>query len=203
MSTIKLYNSSTSGYVRNTSLTSWSDTRDAITGNNSGTDAQSLPVAAYRDTFYQIFRSFFYFDTSEIPDTATITSAKLYMYAVFTGGTAISVCEGTQSDTLANEDFDSYSGSEYGHITTNTSAYVALSFNAQGISDINKSGVTKLCLRDYTYDYLNATPTGGDQYSIYTAQYSDESKRMYLEIEYETESTPTVGTKYPLPAFKV
>ena len=74
--------------------------------------------------------------------------------------------KGTQADTLSAADFDNFTGSEYGHVTVSQkNTTYSITLNATGISDVqtaaDNSAVAKICLREYTHDYLNSAPTTG------------------------------------------
>ncbi len=76
MASITVYaNVNGDGYVRNTD-TSWSTCRSASSGNSVNSSGTTAFTMAYLDvSTYFVFRGFFPFDTSSIPDDATIDSA--------------------------------------------------------------------------------------------------------------------------------
>jgi len=93
----------------------------------------------------------------------------------------VSFLLGTQADILTTADFDSFSGSEYGHVAWNGYGY-----NSQAATpgDVNTSGNTKLCLRTYTYDYGDTAPGAGASYyiGVHYAEYADVTYDPYIEI---------------------
>jgi len=185
------YSSTSDGYIQCESAT-WSGSRDAGTGTVKVDNGESF-ASAMATTWstlahtYTITRSFFYFDTSSLPDNATITSVTLSLYKSEYGESYVSAQKGTQADTLVLADFDSFTGSEYGHAVWTGSAYKSITFNAQGLSDINKTGTTKICTREYNHDYLNVD-SGGSLYrnGAYYSEYSGTVADPKLVITWTT-----------------
>jgi len=143
----------------------WSTVRGATAGTEvfSTESYSNYAVQTYVNTNYgggtEIDRSFFYFNTSDLPDNATIVTATLSLYGYSTAESTVCVQEGTQSDTLTTEDYDAFTGNEFGHTTSwTTSGYNNISFNDTGKGKINKTGTTKLCVREYPHDYQNVDP---------------------------------------------
>ena len=68
-----------------------------------------------------------------------------------------------------------------------------INFNQQGIDDINKTGTTKICCREYDHDYLNVSP-GTGRYRATGLLGATYASRPYLTITYSTVSLPTVTT---------
>lgn len=166
MSTTTVYAGSEDGYVVSEDA-SWATARGATTGDSVtknqtyGYAVSDLNVASYR-----VWRLFFPFDTSAIPDTDTISAAT---FGLFTGeasqpsGTPyFGVVEGTQADTLVVADFDACGSTELSDSRaqggTAASQNKTWSFNATGLTKISKTGATKLCVR-CDYDLDNTTPT--------------------------------------------
>ena len=136
---------------------------------------------------YLIERSFYYFDTSDIPDSATVTSVTLYLYCavVDPSNTKIQVFEGTQANPLTTSDIHAF-GSAWSDATSLTAnQYNSITLNATAISAINKTGVTKICIREYDHDAQGATPTGSSDAGWRMADYSGTSTDPKLVIEYE------------------
>ncbi len=180
------YNSSNAdGYVGKYSMTSWDDAHDGATGNEVlKDDSYTSQAGAYKvGLYWGCRRVFFYFDTSSIPDNATITDVKLHMYG-YSAGTNQVVCalKGTQADTLANEEYDSYTGSPYGTCTWAVNAWNVITFNAQGRADINLTGVTKICVMEYTHDFLDSGSTVSNMFGLYFNE--DANHKPYLEVYY-------------------
>ncbi|MBU0791744.1 MAG: hypothetical protein KKC55_14940 [Gammaproteobacteria bacterium] len=123
------------------------------------------------DFDYEIARGFLTFDTSNIK-TRIITAASLFLYHV-SGGTetdagqsTLYVVEGVQTIPLASADYGAHltktvSG---GSVTEATIAaafndWLEIPLNAEAWAWINKTGITKFCLR-VAGDIDNNVPTG-------------------------------------------
>ena len=125
----------------------------AGTGNN---DSGSTTLARLRaddvaGTYDQCVRTSYSFDTSAIPDTDVISSAKLKLYGsektTNLGTTDIVIVESSPTDpsNLANGDYGNFGSTEFGSIaiaSISTVAYNDFTLNASGIATINKTGVT-------------------------------------------------------------
>jgi hypothetical protein len=110
------------------------------------------------NTNWRIGRDFFLFDTSSLPDNATINSATLGVYLyLFTGsppsnsGNLGLVQSSPASNTaLSLDDYDQV-GTTEGAARVNISATAATQYtwtlNSTGLSWISKTGITKLALR--------------------------------------------------------
>ena len=143
-----------------------------------------------------IRRTVFGFDTSLIPSSATILSAKLNVYAENKvvndndGYDYISVFEysgnypitATKSDFVA---FGSTKGSNDLDISSSisSSAYNVWNLNAIGLSWINKSGVTFLGMR-LGHDIDNHEISGDNYMYGCMTNHSDTSQDPYLEVKY-------------------
>ena len=119
--------------------------------------------------------------------SGTVTAVTENIYGVTNGDSTVSTQKGTQGAALSKDDYDSFTGSEYGHTANwSTSGYNTLTYNAQGISDVNGlvgSGEHKSCLREYTHDYLNSS-SGTNNYRN-GGYYSDDTsgtKDPYLYV---------------------
>jgi hypothetical protein len=183
------YSSSSDGYVYNQG-TDVATVRDAATGTvkNSAATFDTLGLANYvhfDGKVYDILigRVFLYFDTADIPDTATIDTASV---SIFVGSNSATVYaqKGTQADTLTTADFDSFSGSAYGSGATSFTVYTVITFDSTGKTDINKAGTTKICVRN-SYDYLNTLAYPVDsQPSVFYSEYTGTDHDPYLSVTY-------------------
>lgn len=189
------YTSTADGQVNGAYSGTWSTAR--ATGNTV-TDTATSVIISTTASFdkqlggngYSIRRGFFYFDTSGLPDNATVTSADFSLYK-YSASNSPTICaqKGTQGSSLSASDFTAYSGSSYGNVSTSSSGYLTISLDSAGKSDISKTGITKICVREYTYDYLNTAPSMATAYSVtvYSAEQSGTSQDPKLVIDY-TES---------------
>ena len=182
--------------------TNWKTVREASSGY-----AAPLSTTGYAAVQWwgsnnpkEINRMALSFNTSELPDDATVTSAKLKLYvwtlynAENDGNDFIRVVQNTttSSTNLIDDDYDQIgilnnptpgaSDVDLGAITENS--YLNIYLNSTGLSWINKTGWTKIGLReghDIMDDPLNAP--GGSGIRIYTSNY-DVNYAPYLEVTY-------------------
>lgn len=204
--TVTIYGDSNDGIVAATGST-WSAVRSATTGTlTCGYTIYAYYPATWAESntncvSAKIDRAFLFFNTSSIPDDACILSANLKLSPGYTCTyTHTSVCamKGVQNASLALTDFDAFTGSEYGHVTWDQYNLNTIAFNSTGINDIDKTGTTKICCREYQYDYLNSTPaTGVIVYNDF--QFGENANKPALEITYlkaqlGTESSICSGT---------
>ncbi len=138
---------------------------------------------------WYIWRSFFDFDMSAIPVSATITACTLTLQSYGAETCDIELQEGTQSDSLAWADYDAFTGSPFV-----TQAWVIgsniLTLSAAGLTYIqSKFGNTaKLCMREYDHDYLNVAPSVGENFQagLYWSGAAVAANRPKLTVTYET-----------------
>lgn len=181
-----IYSSTADGYIYASDMYDWSAAYGATTGTTQDTtsDSSAMAVLHQAESPYVIYRSFFYFNTSGI---SNITAVDLKLYGYDQGDNTVSAQKGTQSTTLANDDFNNFTGSEYGHTASwSTSGYNTISFNATGVSEI-VNGTTKICCREYPHDYSNSAPGKGVAYQngCYYTNNSGTDKDPYLSITAE------------------
>jgi len=128
---------------------------------------------------YFIYKGFTFFNTSAIPDDATITSATLSLYGevdasdqdfflIIQNGQPASPHDPLQSDDYYH---GNYSGNGGSLNTTgfSSSGYNNITLNSTGRSWINKTGMTKLCLRS-SRDINSIAPTINEYVRIYTSE---------------------------------
>ncbi|MEM1589120.1 MAG: hypothetical protein QW175_01715 [Candidatus Bathyarchaeia archaeon] len=161
------------GYVVNTSSTIW--------------------VGQISTNAHYIYRGFLYFDTSIIPDAANITSAVLSIYAskpavhfniTIQNGQPIYPHIPLQGDDYY---YGYYSGNG-GNRSTSTMpsyGYWNITLNTNGLSWLQKNGITKLCLRS-DKDINGVPPTGQEIVVFYSAE-QGEAYAPKLYVTYETE----------------
>ena len=143
----------------------WATVRNAALGKyvygedlmQYGIGSKYYPKSA---NVYSIERGFFYFDTSALPDTATIIEASLHVYKV-DGDTIqeIAVLEGTQSNYLDQSDYNNFGTVLLGESTPGGLGWRDIELNPFGIATISKTGWTRFCLKCLYFDYLNMAPT--------------------------------------------
>jgi PKD repeat protein len=202
------------GYVRETTDAAYFTMRNDVGDGNTVGSTTAL-ISPYISTMttngvYGDFRrGVFSFNTSTIPDDATINSGIFKTrgsgktnglgspsYGI-TGGVLAS------NTSLANGDYDGFfstrysSDIAYNNISTNSDNNWTL--NADGISGVSKTGFTVIFLRD-SWDIDNST-TGltwvsstSTQISFYSVNAATEARRPYLEVVYTSGATPPVAS---------
>ncbi len=140
---------------------------------------------------YYIYRAFLYFDTSTIPSNAIIKKATLNIniteIQITSTNFDIVVQNGQPnypSDILQESDFNMayYSGNGGAGNTSKGIGYLNIELNEDGISWINKGGITKLCLRS-NRDINGIKPVNSEY--IFFVSCRNEEDIPTLDIEYE------------------
>ncbi|RLF31791.1 MAG: hypothetical protein DRM98_05010, partial [Thermoplasmata archaeon] len=191
--TLSVYSSSSDGYVENQD-NNWANCHDATSGDTAddSSDYVTALLADNNDPTYIIKRLFFYFDTSSLPDTGiTITGATFTFYIGDRwGGVNYVIQKGTQGSPLSTGDFDAFSGSYYGSIVAAGVGYNEIDWDT-GLGDISKTGTTKICFRDWDYDYNNSIPPIFQPAvgNIYFSDYTGTSQDPMLNVTYITADT--------------
>lgn len=194
----KTFASSTSdGYAYSSSATyntAWTATTGTVSASATTLNiGQSLYISDYT-----IHRGFLFFDTSSLPDGATVTAASLCLYVVTDYSVAnfnVTVQSGMPTypnDPLATSDYNKayYSGcggSKDTSTITSTGAYWNITMNSTGMAWVSKTGSTKLCLRDYN-DTTGVAPTG-DQYIIIDTRNAGRYFAPLLVLTYTVTAT--------------
>jgi hypothetical protein len=197
-SVVTVYSNTTDGSIHQYGAT-WSTVRSAATGNSVrasasyGAGANDGAIAFEYSGVYYISRVFL--DFTLTGPLRPITSVKLYMARKDNDyvGAYVSVQQGTQGIPLTTADFDAFSGS-YFAITSgywdspDDENYRTFTFNSTGRAYIKSvlGDTAKICVREYTNDYYNQTPSGVGRYVnyIYYAENTGTSKDPYLEITF-------------------
>lgn len=182
-----VYNSTGDGYVANYNA-AWATAQSAATGTSVSTNLANNGNACAAFNFSSLFyinRSFFYYPLTGL--SGTVSAVSEFFYGVTRKESNISVQKGTQADTLAVEDFDSFTGSYYAYATWNTAQYNELAYNAQGISDVTAvlGSTHKTCAREYAHDYSNSAP-GTDVLYRNGLYYADDTSGSYDPYLYVT-----------------
>lgn len=171
---------------------------DAIGGSSitsksnttTGTTQSYARSQKYNETTYICVRSWFWFDTSGIGSGNIVNSAIFYARGWYAGWEKVCLTKSTQSDIIASWTSNACSGSEYGNISWNPNGYNAIELNSTGLSDIDTTGTTKICLREYNYDYLGVEPIGMHDIGGYYADYEGTSYDPYIVLTVSSSSTP-------------
>ncbi len=210
--TVTFYPAAGDGYVYNDN-TNWDTGHDATSGVVSSYTGTTFYTGNGKAsaTSYRIRRAFLPFDTSSLPDDAVISDAKLKTYINSKlnndndGDDWVTVVQTSQpsNTALANSDFD-LAGSinnptegvdtgERKDITSvSTSAYLTFNLNTTGKGWVNKTGFTKLGLRE-GHDVIDSPFTGTSGQNNYliirAGEYSGTSSDPKLEVTYSIPST--------------
>ena len=195
--------------ARQYSSESWSNLRDGA--GNLAFDHLASSYGAYIysasddcSTWYSLYRSIYLFDTSSIGDSDTISSATFDIYvesaANLHGQSINMVSASPDSNTaLASADYavGDYGSTKYmdadvsvGSLTT--SAYNTLTLNSSGLSNIDKTGVSKFSIRlaDDIEDTVPGTcAIGASQFTVRFADYAGTSSDPILTITYATSAS--------------
>lgn len=141
---------------------------------------------------YYIGRSFFYFDTSALPDDCEISAATIKLRTYSNYGFLVEIQQGTQGIPGDDYDYDNFSGSMFDSNICG-SGYNEFDLTGAELNSISKTGYSKYCVRDYR-DYDDNEPNG----DYWTGWYFSEKGAGYypqIEITYTATETPTVSTR--------
>lgn len=155
-------------------------------------------------TKWTVSRGFLYFDTSDIPDDAFITSAALQIYAdyvdnyfwfdfeiVVQNGMPTYPHDSVEKADYNKEYYSGNGGSKKG-VDMNLNEYNEICLNSEGCDWINKEGITKFCLRS-DEDINGEDILGSGIVDIASAASSHPPK---LEIEYLEMSISKPGNYF-------
>lgn len=183
--------SSTFSGIRDGSGTSASD-------SDTSAKAVLLSATTSTDKYSQMNRGVLTFDTSSIPDSASISSATLRVYvnskSETIGSQSMGVVAGMSASNtaLASNDYSNQGLTRYASDITlaalTTTANNTYTLNSTGISGINKNGITKLSLR-LSSDIDNSAPTwvSGGEASV-NIDFAEGSNPPLLTVTYTVGS---------------
>lgn len=168
------------------------------------TSTQLVVGQRYYDSTYRIFRGFIYFDTSFIPDDATIDNATLSLNvsSVPTSDWNLTIQNGQPTyphTPIASGDYyyGYYSGNG-GNISTSemsVNTRFNITLEATGLDWLDLDGTTKLALLSDA-DLNETAPTTEDMLILYSTEYGTESAPK-LYIGYTIESNYVVNLYGP------
>ena len=152
-----------------------------------------------------ISRGIVYFDTSGLPDDATIYNATLRLYGTYLesgyGDWGIIIQSGmpiSPHDSAIPMDYGHthYSGNG-GTISSDDMGYgyKNIPLNEQGIDWIDKTGTTKFCLREWPHDTNNVCPTDVDKINRWQWYSYEKGQGYWPELIVYYETPPEVSTK--------
>jgi len=154
---------------------SWATVRNAAGSDKDDSSAfesgVQIGAGTTSNTWEYIARGFFLYDTSSIPDTDMVDSATLSLYGhaksdtlgstpninIYTSNPASNTAlvasdYATVGDTAQCDTAVTYAG-------WSSAAYNDFAFNATGLGNISKTGVSKFSSRNASYDVANSAPT--------------------------------------------
>lgn len=157
------------------------------------------------DNLYAILRSFFFFETSSIPDNADIFSASLSIYVFVKttqGGDYDLIIQNGQPDhphnPLESGDYFKmhYSGNG-GSINTNEieTGRIYIEFDSEDLDWIQKDDITKLCLRS-SNDLSQNAPIGDECIGYFSSNYPVNKPKLIVEyttVPNEPPSNPDIN----------
>jgi len=175
------------------SASSWSSTRDATTATvRTGTSSY---VFTFKSTVsYYCERYFSTINTSGLTAGASILGASYVVLGINktgTGSRSYNIYDSNHSDTVQASDFDLCGSTAWATAITQSafsgSGINTWTLNATGLAGINKTGNTKLCIREVLKDVANSAPTDDNQYVGFSN--IESANDPYLEITYTEGDT--------------
>lgn len=180
--------------------TDYNSARNSLTGFTSNTSITLEVGQNWNDPNYEFKRLLLFFDTSNLPDDAILISAKLYLwgYADFSGTDFNIIIQNGQPTyphiPIMDIDYNliNYMGNGGSLHTVNfvISQYNEIVLNNDGLEWINKTGITKFCLR--SDNDINGFPPIGNEYVVVYSSEANEEQKPKLEIVYSISTEPVV-----------
>ena len=156
---------------------------------------ESMVVGQYH-TDYVIFRSFIFFDTSTIPENATITSAIFHFFhyssevrtsfnLVIQDGQPYYPCDILIASDYNCENYKNNGGQVNIPIgEVDLGEWLTITLNPNGRNWVNQGGITKFCLRS-SADIAGITCADGQQNAVDIPDSNeDEAYKTYITITY-------------------
>jgi hypothetical protein len=202
------YTSASDGYTGYGGSSTYSTVHDADGSAASYNSSGNVLEIGQLDAFtgpdsYWLYRSYVYFDTSALPDTANITAATLSLYGNYDSSSQdfnMVVSNGQPNyphDPLIGNDYyyADYSGNG-GQLTTggfSTVGYNAITLTSTGIGWISTTGTTKFAILS-SRDISSTPPAYGTPEYVWVYAYEQGvGYRPKLDITYSA-TLPTVST---------
>lgn len=184
-----------------TSSASWDTAHDATSGSVSDDVSQMRPASEHNGSVYIIRRTFTLFDTSAIGSSGTVTAADLDLYAflkvngdndgddfmrIVSASTASNTALTTTDYNDCGDAVDNPTAhaSDVDITSISTSAYQTFALNATGLSNINKTGVSKFGCREGHDCVDSAVTTSTSSYVSWTC--AESTNDPTLTVTYTT-----------------
>ncbi len=198
------YSESSDGYARAAALATWDLAHDLASASNIDATSQMILMGSTKYlgnwTNYRVFMEF---DTSALPDGATITAATLSLYGAAiesddAGYADLTIVEGTWAAPFDAADYGNHlldvtPGSDYfSNAAWNTAAYNVEDLNATGLSWITTTGTTQFVVK--TRADIDDTAPAGSNSSHFWGQEKGTIYRPKLFVTYTFLDIPSVTT---------
>ena len=163
VTSVDIFDQADDGEVLNIDCSSWSNCRNASSGNAMWQGLSMGTVGATHNSGgYTLQRLFYYFDTSRIPAQAQIISAALHVYAGqwLNGGLKFHLVPSTANLPLTAADFGKIQFVSAGSITAGPpNTWMEIPISTASLGWIARGGTTKLALI-HDLDLTNSIPAG-------------------------------------------
>jgi len=185
----------------------WSNVKSG-TGSSANNDSDiRCQSHKQNDASYQMQRGFLNFDTSGIPDAATVTGATLRLYCTVSSVTGLSntgvrIVASTQADpaTLTTSDWSSVGASSLASSSSPTEN--AYSSFAIAVGNISKTGYTKFAVRSER-DFDNVAPEDNNDSELFVFNGPQQaSNKPELVITYIEAPTVTTSAATDIKAYQ-
>ena len=197
------YSTASDGYLENTN-DSYSVARNAVNAETVESSSAGLSIgqALWAGGNYSVPRGALFFDTSSLPDDASIVAATLSLNLYADNSDTdfdITVVDGSLlNDPLVAGDYgdllnQTTSGGVLNTADFSYSGYEDIPLNAFGIGWISKTGMTKLGLRS-SRDITNAEPSTIELVGVHSYEIGDRYRPRLVVTYYELPSPSAVPT---------
>ena len=196
------------GWALQYGSTNWDTVHDGSGNSYSSSNLYAYGMGATCGTTgtYSILRSFFRFNTSSIPDDASIVDASVFLYGKNNlqppyptpQASGVVFQKWTGGGTISSGDYNDFSGGIYGSLSSwTTSIYNELVWE-NALSDIDVDGYTDICVREWAHDYNDSAPEEESSYSNYLTYADAPYNKPFINVTYELPPTsPEVSLIIP------
>ena len=142
---------------------------------------------------YWCGKAFLYFDLSSIPAGSRCVNVVVAVIGYLQAMTQVCIQEGTQDTPLVGGNWHAHTGPRFATITWQSYSDPDLNTNLFDLDAAGRAyvegqlgGTAKFCLREYTKEFLNITPTGPEAGNgMYFANHGVEKFRPYIVVTYK------------------